>query len=112
MKRSQLREDMYQGLLDSADSSCHYWWFDHRADSTNAPIPDLRDVTTDDVARGWWMLHAIESAGRFHCCGDDRRVRDAERDVAAGEDEGTDIYCDCVSDAVIQLALLGKMIYG
>lgn len=110
MSRSALREELYQGILDDAAQSCHYWYHDHMADSGNLPKVEFDDWSLDHVARGWRLLHAIETAGGFHCCGDDMVVRRIESDIRSGEDP--DIPDACVSDAVIQLGLFGKMIYG
>jgi hypothetical protein len=108
--RSAIREEFYQNMLDDAATACHYWWDEHRAEKETPPLPDWNSLTINDVARGWRALLIRERAGRFFCCGSDRAVRDAER--ALNDKDGTEDYDACVADAVIQLALLGDLVYG
>lgn len=107
MGRSVVREDFYSLMLSDAGYACRYWWYDH--DDKDLPLPDWDDLTTNDVARGWNRLLRVERDGRFFCCGQEGVVRRAEAELSRGEDAD---YDACVADAVIQLALFDKIIYG
>lgn len=106
MGRSELREEFYSDVLSDAGSACYYWWYDHDGD----PLPAWGSLTTNDVARGWQRLIKVEREGGFMCCGDPRAVRRSEAALSQGTDDAD--YDACVADAVIQLALFGKIIYG
>lgn len=106
-KRSKIREEFYQFILDDASGYVGYWYNDeHEAGN----VKRYSELTTDDVARGWQRLIEFERAGKFFCCGSDRAVRDSEASLSS-KDGGED-YDACVADAVIQLAVLGDIVYG
>lgn len=108
-KRSDRRREFYDNMLSDAWSSVSYWWFE-ASESDGYELPEFDDLTIDHVAKGWQMLINVEEAGKFQCCNDPKAVRNAERSLQCGDD--CEDYDACVSDAVIQLALLGEIVYG
>ena len=113
MKRSDIREEFYNNLLDDGMMYIDYWAYeieDDGSDITPEQRARLEAFTTADVARGWRLLLKLEKAGKFSCCGSPDAVRRSERSLASGD--GGEDYDACVADAVIQLALLGDIVYG
>lgn len=113
-KRSELREQFYADMLSDAWSAVDYWVYPANSGAENVEevYERYNAMTTDDIAHGWQTLLTRERDGRFFHCGTHWPVREAERALTSNEQDGYLDYDDCVIDAVIQLALLGDLVYG
>lgn len=104
---ASIRKEFYDDLLSDSRIAVKYW-YDEETPQVQARV---RAVTRDDIAKAWRKLVALEHDGTFCHCNEPHAVRDAEMALQARNQDALD-YDACVADAVVQLAVLGEIIYS
>ncbi|MEV2222721.1 hypothetical protein AB0E01_22915 [Nocardia vinacea] len=117
--RSEVREQFYQDMFDTAPRAVAYWarteWRDDelivREFGDDDEQVSEHVISVQSIATGWRRLLDLEKAGKWwHCQDNSKPIAKAERSLVA-RDGGEDAD-DCVADAVVQLATLGEVRYS